>query len=346
MASVAMTNDQRKQLVKILAESQVVLAIARRQNLLEDAGLDFFAPRLNFDLDPRAFAQQLVRELQDYGTFQGQPALVYLLRYLRDEVESGHEEKVTFLNQLLQSYPGNNSASTTPSVSPIGTTATTPNVSSILFLASNPTNTGRLRLEREYKLVREELERSAQKYPLAYEPGVSDNDLSRWLLRYKPTMVHFSGHGNVVAEGDAERGARLVEQEDVSQDALPSGIILENEQGKARLIPPEMLSRLFGMTSVKRVLKLVLLNACWGEGQAEALVKQAGIPIAIGMNHPIGDEAAIRFAQGFYRGLGDGLSVGECFDLGQIQMGLIGTRYTNVPVMLNRDDIDPYTYTL
>ena len=60
MASVALSNDQRKQLVTLLAESQAVSRIDNREVLLDDAGLKYFAPRLNFDLDRRTFAQQLV----------------------------------------------------------------------------------------------------------------------------------------------------------------------------------------------------------------------------------------------------------------------------------------------
>lgn len=358
MATVAMTNDQRKQLVKILAESQVVSAISRRQSLLEDAGLDFFAPRLNFDVDPRTFAQQLVRELQDYGTYQGQPALVYLLRYLRDEVLHGHEAESAFLDSLLTPYSTGTRTGSTISQPIINEPVfemppPSPGTLRLLMMTSNPTDTGRLRLDREYKVVRTELDAAPARFSYVLEPGVSVSDLSRWLLQYRPQIVHFAGHGDLVkspngAAPSGIRGAMLdaSEAEARPHEVLPSGIVLEDESGKKKLVPPEVLVSLLGLSFVRSELKVVLLNSCWGEGQAQAIVQQAGIPIAIGMNRPIGDEAAIRFAQGFYRGIGYGAPVQDAFEVGRSQMILLDTGFKDVPVLFTAAGIDPKSFKL
>jgi len=105
MATVALPNDQRRRLVDLIAERGGVRTALDRFNLLEDAGLRRFEARLNVDASAGDFSRQLVRVLQDHGTLEatGQPALVPLLRELRERVR-GHEEDAAFLDDLLAPY--------------------------------------------------------------------------------------------------------------------------------------------------------------------------------------------------------------------------------------------------
>jgi len=57
----------------------------------------------------------------------------------------------------------------------------------------------------------------------------------------------------------------------------------------------------------------VVLNACYSERQAEAIVKH--IPHVIGMKKAIGDAAAIEFAVAFYDALGAGKSIEFAYKL-------------------------------
>jgi hypothetical protein len=84
-------------------------------------------------------------------------------------------------------------------------------VRKILFLASNPTDTGRLRLDAELREVEEGLRRSNERdrFDLLPKLAVRVEDLRRSLLDLSPSIVHFAGHGQ-----------------------RADGILLENEQGE------------------------------------------------------------------------------------------------------------------
>ncbi len=94
----------------------------------------------------------------------------------------------------------------------------------ILFLGANPSNTTRLRLDEEQRKIDQELRKTKYRDSFQFIPhgAVRADDLGELLLRYEPTIVHFSGHGT--SEG---------------------AIILENSQGQAKPMPPEALSDLF-----------------------------------------------------------------------------------------------------
>src|SRR5205807_2319434 len=84
-------------------------------------------------------------------------------------------------------------------------------VRKILFLASNPTSTGRLRLDKEFREIGEGLKRSNERsrFELRTVLAVRVEDLRRSLLDNSPRIVHFSGHGGtggIVVE-DGQGGA-------------------------------------------------------------------------------------------------------------------------------------------
>ena len=62
------------------------------------------------------------------------------------------------------------------------------------------------------------------------------------------------------------------------------------------------------------------------------------IDAVIGMNQPIGDKAAIRFAEGFYRGLGAGKDVEFAYRLGRNSVELQGIAQENIPVLMRKGD--------
>jgi len=67
----------------------------------------------------------------------------------------------------------------------------------ILFLASNPTDTERLRLDKEVRKADEGLRRSNERdqFHLIQKFAVRAEDLRRSLLDHSPHIVHFTGHG-------------------------------------------------------------------------------------------------------------------------------------------------------
>jgi hypothetical protein len=185
----------------------------------------------------------------------------------------------------------------------------------ILFLAANPVDTNPLRLSEEVRTIDERL-RSAEfrdRFELIQYWAVRPTDLSECLLRHTPHIVHFSGHGS-------KRGE----------------IILEDVTGKAKPVSPEALGRLFRV--LKDNVRCVVLNACMSAKQAQAIAQE--VDCVVGMSRAIGDEAAIRFAGGFYRALGYGRSVQTAFDLGCNEIDLTGLGEEATPKLLVRPGVD------
>lgn len=135
-------------------------------------------------------------------------------------------------------------------------------------------------------------------------------DLRRALLDHRPTIVHFSGHGM----GD-------------------QGLVLENEAGKMQLVSTDAIAQLFGVFEVGTI-ECVLLNACYSEIQAVAI--HQFVDCVIGMNQPIGDNAAVRFAEGFYDALGSGSDYAEAYNIGCSAIALDGSTECSTPVLKHR----------
>ena len=174
----------------------------------------------------------------------------------------------------------------------------------ILFLAANPKDTSRLRLDEEIRNIQEGLKLSTGRdsFELLTQWALRPRDLRRALLEHDPQIVHFSGHG----EGK-------------------SGLVLENDLGKAQTISSAALANLFKLCPSVRC---VFLNSCYSKVQATAIANH--IPYVIGMNEAIGDAIAIRFAVGFYDALGYGRSLPEAYEFGM-------TAIESEPSVITRD---------
>ncbi|WP_413168040.1 CHAT domain-containing protein [Capilliphycus salinus ALCB114379] len=166
----------------------------------------------------------------------------------------------------------------------------------ILILAANPQNTTRLRLEEEIREIDEGLRRANQRhqYKLEQKLAVRSRDFYRAILDYKPSIVHFCGHG-------------------VGQE----GIVLEDDTGKMAVVPTDALASMFKLFATKGV-ECVILNACYSEVQANAISQY--VNYVLGMNKAVGDKAALAFSVAFYDGLAAGYEVEEAYQLGCSQM--------------------------
>lgn len=163
----------------------------------------------------------------------------------------------------------------------------------ILFLAANPTTTSRLDLEEELRSLEQELRSVDYRDRIDLIPAhaVRPDDVVRLLRRETPMVVHFSGHGS--NEGIILRGD--------SSDLEVSGTAL---------------ARVFS----DRNIKLVVLNSCFSDLQAEVLT--SAVPVIVGTTASVGDEAARRFSIAFYRTIGNGYAVGEAFRDGRDAVGI------------------------
>ena len=184
----------------------------------------------------------------------------------------------------------------------------------VLILTANPSNMGAdpLRLDAEVRRIEEAFQRSQHRdrFQVTAKLAMQTIDLRRALLDHRPQIVHFSGHGT----GE-------------------KGLVLENDAGKMQLVSTEALAGLFGIFEMGAI-ECVLLNACYSEIQAMAIHQY--VDCVIGMNQPIGDKAAVRFAEGFYDALGAGSDYEEAFKIGCSAIALEGSAEYSTPVLKYR----------
>lgn len=160
----------------------------------------------------------------------------------------------------------------------------------ILILASNPRKD--LNLDHEIRDLRDVIERSHnhEEFDVEDALAVRVKDFQDLLFRHKPQIVHFCGHGS---------GSQ--------------GLVFEGNNGEEQWVRAEALSDLFRLFSSD--IECVLLNACYSEEQANAIVNH--IDYVIGVNQEIRDDAAIAFSTSFYRALGYDCTIEQAFEFGR-----------------------------
>lgn len=153
----------------------------------------------------------------------------------------------------------------------------------VLLVFANPRGQASLRTQQEDRLIHEAI-RSGRYRDNIEEPKVlhaaTIHDLSRALLDDEFHIVHISGHGS------------------------RTGLILEDELGNAKRIPPEALADIVGSYSN---IRCVILNACYGISSGEHVALKT--PFTIAMENALGDEAALSFSRGFYDALAAGKEI-------------------------------------
>lgn len=179
----------------------------------------------------------------------------------------------------------------------------------ILFLASNPSNAARLRLDEEVRVVDRSLRagRFRDRFDLIQHWAVRASDLQEILLRHEPDIVHFSGHGTTAGQ-----------------------IVLHDDYGRSQVAPPAALSNLFSFFA--STIRCVVLNACYTAEQALAIARH--IDCVVGMSAALNDRSAESFAGAFYQALAYGKSVQTAFDLGCNQIELVNLPEPDVPKLL------------
>jgi hypothetical protein len=161
----------------------------------------------------------------------------------------------------------------------------------ILFLAANPNGTPLLALDKEIRAIDAKIQSGEYRrhLKLIQHWAVRLDDLSGFLMRERPDVVHFSGHGSKSGQ-----------------------IVLLDEVDKPKPVPPQALAERFRV--LRDDVRIVVLNACYAEPQAKGFAKV--IDCTIGMSDEIYDKHAIEFAAAFYEALAYGRPVQDAFDLG------------------------------
>jgi hypothetical protein len=212
----------------------------------------------------------------------------------------------------------------------------------ILFLAANPGGTDRWALDREARAIQMELERSGYRDRFKFETrwAAEALDLLRDLRRLKPTVVHFSGHCGRVAVGSTGSATTphpvVAGALDSDPTELRHGVYFQGADGCPQLVPTQALEDVFDAAGAS--VKVVVLNACYSETQAEALVTR--VDCVVGMGGPIREEAARNFAIGFYGALGECESVATAYKQGRAAISLEGLRGADAPRLKIREGVD------
>lgn len=167
----------------------------------------------------------------------------------------------------------------------------------ILFLSSNPWNLSRILVDEEAREIFEKINEGPyrHRFELHKHVAVRPIDLQRLLMKYRPHIVHFSGHGN--------KRKRLV---------------LSGPNGHGKAIDQQGLADVLALYNTH--VRLVLLNACFTRTQARSISKV--IDYSIGMSQAIGDDVSVAFAGAFYRALGFNKSVKEAFESARAELAL------------------------
>lgn len=146
-----------------------------------------------------------------------------------------------------------------------------------------------LRLAEEVRDIGEALGYGTN-FNIVHEPEIAASDLIDHLLRHRPDIVHFAGHG-----ADAGDNVLSVRKPGGGRSVLTSG----------------NLRKLF--ENIPHQPKLVVLNACYSDEVGKALAEV--VPVVIGMGGAIPDSVARRFTRRFYEAIGHSCSVHQAVEL-------------------------------
>lgn len=166
----------------------------------------------------------------------------------------------------------------------------------VLFVATSPEDQGALRLDREAREIQQRVRMSEYRDSIdfAWRPATQVIDLLQILNEERPAVVHFSGHGS------------------------HAGLAFENADGETTLLSNADLAMLLKSSSAG--IRLAVFNTCDSSDQAALACDH--VDAAIGMETPIGDEAALVFAGQLYNSLGFGLPLSQAFEQARAQLKL------------------------
>lgn len=178
---------------------------------------------------------------------------------------------------------------------------------------------GDLRVNREQKRIRSAVESTLHRdqIDLDVRPAATTDDLLDGITKFRPHVVHFSGHSNddlIVFEDEQDE---LHEGVTVAAAAFTNAIRATDD-------PP----------------MLVLLNSCNSASQIDALVEQV-VPFAIGMAGEINDGDAINYAAKFYASIANGQSIHSAHLAGKAHLQLNGRAGAERPTLVWASDVDP-----
>jgi hypothetical protein len=178
---------------------------------------------------------------------------------------------------------------------------------------------GGLRVGREQSRIRAAVESALHRDLVEFDfrPAATTRDLLDGITRFRPHIIHFSGHGDIeLLEFEDELDEPHVGIE-VKANAFASAISATDD-------PPI----------------LVVLNSCHSSEQLAILVERV-VPFAIGMADSISDGDAIAYSSQFYAAVANGQSIQSAHRSGKASLELLGLTGADLPVLEHALDVDP-----
>lgn len=189
----------------------------------------------------------------------------------------------------------------------------------VLFFAADPLSVGggrpRLELDKEAREIKQEVIAARHRDNVEFEAygATRTKDLRQELLRIRPHIVHFSGHGG------------------------SKGLVLDADDGMGpHHVDAAALKDFFW--AFRGQIRVVVLNACHSEPQAKAIADAVGC--AIGTPTEITDQHAISFSAAFYGSIASGESVRAAFDQACATLKMNACPDDQIPTLVVRDDVD------
>ena len=152
----------------------------------------------------------------------------------------------------------------------------------VLFMAAAPDDKIYVNVVKEGTEIQQTLDGQRDKFQFFHILGITKDHFLDDLERYRPNILHFSGHGT--------ESSSLVFQDG---DELSS----------------EQLEKTFQSLPFK--ISVVFLNACYSKHQARSISKY--VDYIIGMKKAVSDEAAIIFSSKFYKSLLKNINYKEAY---------------------------------
>lgn len=151
----------------------------------------------------------------------------------------------------------------------------------LLIISANPKFD--LDVDKEVQIIHDLVEASAYRASVTVNCtlAVTPDSFLRSLRKYRPNIVHFSGHGSNL------------------------GILMRGDGDETHMVQGSSLATAFR----DRHIDLVVFNACFSSSYADALA--LSVKTVVGTHDEVGDEAALRFSRAFYRTLFDGHAISD-----------------------------------
>jgi hypothetical protein len=196
-----------------------------------------------------------------------------------------------------------------------------PKPEKLRVLLLGATTDGGLRIGREQKRIRAAVNAAIHRDAVELDPrpAATTADLLDGLSKFKPHVVHFSGHSDENF---------IVLEEDIDEEHEFGVEVAAGTFARAMAAPDEP-------------PLLVMFNSCTSAPLAEALVAAGVVPFAIGMSDEVEDTDAIAYAAQFYAAITDGNSIQSAHDLAVVGLELSGLAGVDLPQMAYAPDVDP-----